>query len=144
MDGVGNIGGHIERDPVGDSVGKALADFFHCILDVFRYFHRVGSRQGADFKHSGIASVDTAFGIVGRGFERDPRHIPQTDQPAFGFGPDDDFFKFFHGRKAALGGDGNRDVQSFHRGLSQDPGGRFPVLIPDGILYVFDGQPEIG
>ena len=46
----------------------------------------------------GISSVDTAFGIIGGGFEGDAGYITQTDNGPVGVGPHDNVFELIHGR----------------------------------------------
>ena len=123
MDRLRNIRGHVERDVVGDALGKTQADLFHRLPDRFGDLHGVRSRQHVDVQYGGVPAVYAALGIVGRGFERDTRYVAQPDDRAVRIRPDYDLLELTDRRKTALSGDGDRDVHAFHRRLSQHAGG---------------------
>lgn len=59
-----DVGGHVERDLVGDSFGESGADLLHRFAHRFGDLHGIGARQHVDVEHGGVASVYTALGAV--------------------------------------------------------------------------------
>ena len=79
MYGVGNVGGHIERDVVGHSLRETRTDFLHFGPYVFSDLHCVCSGEHIDVDYCCVTAVDSALGVVGLGLKRNPRHIFQSD-----------------------------------------------------------------
>ena len=79
MDGLRDVGGHVERNVVGHAVREALADLGHLRLDLVGDLHGVSSGKHKDVHHCGVAGVDAALGVVRLGLKRDPGHIPEAD-----------------------------------------------------------------
>ena len=143
-DGLRNIGGHVERNLVGDAFGKVAADLFHLFLDRFGHLHGISTGQHVDIQHGCIAAVDTALGIVRLGFERDASHVAQPYQRAVGVGPDNNLFKLGYRRQPPLGNDRGCHVDVADGLLSQHAGRRFAVLVFQGLLQIFDRESEVG
>ena len=79
-----SVGSHIERNLVRNTLRKIAADLLHLGLHRLGHLHCIGSRKHLDLQHGGITAVDTAFGIVGRCFERNARHVFQADDRTVG------------------------------------------------------------
>ena len=144
MDRFGNVGSHIERNLVRDTLRKIAADLLHLGLHRLGHLHCIGSRKHLDLQHGGITAVDTAFGIVGRRFERNARHVFQADDRPVGVGPHDDVLEFADRRQTPLRRDGDRHVDAVHGGLPQHAGGRLAVLVFERRLQILDRQPKVG
>ena len=144
LDRLRDIGGHVERNLVGDTLGETAADLLHRFPYRTRHLHGVGARQHVDIHHGRISSVDTALGAVRRGFERDAGHVPEADERSVGVGADDDLLEFADRRKASTGGDRDRDVEVRDGLLAQYACRRFAVLVLEGLLQVLHRQSEVG
>ena len=144
LDRLRDVGRHVEGDFVGDAFGEVAADLLHGLLDALGHLHGVGSREHVDVHHRGIPAVDAALGVVRGGFERDAGHVAQADERPVGVGADDDLLEFAHRREAPLGDDRRGDVEVRDGLLAQHAGGRFTVLVLEGLLQVLDREPEVG
>ena len=94
VDRLGNVGGHVERNLIADSLREIRADLLHDLLDRSGDLHGVGAGKHVDIQDGGVPAVDTALGAVGGGFERNARHVLQTDDRTVGIGPHDDILEF--------------------------------------------------
>ena len=144
MDGLGDVGGHVEGEVVGQPFGEVLADFRHRLLHVLGHLHGVGTRQHVNAQHGRVAAVDTALGVVRLSDERPASHVTQADKRAVGIGTEHNLLKLGGAGQTSLRRDGDGDVQSRHRLLSQYACRRLAVLVLQGVLHVLHGQAEVG
>ena len=93
-----DVSGHVEGYLVSETFREIMAYLLHCRLDALGNLHGIGSGEHVDVQYGGISSVDTAFGIIGGGFEGDAGYITQADDRPVGVGPHDNVFELIHGR----------------------------------------------
>ncbi len=144
MDGLRDVGGHVERYVVGHSVRKSFADFRHLRLDIIGDLHGVGSRKHEDVHHSGVAGVDAALGVVRLGLKRDPGDIPEAYDGAIRACPDHDVLELFDRRQSARSRDRDGHIHIRDRLLPEHSGRRLAVLVLQGVLKVLDRYSETG
>ena len=144
VDGLRDVGGHVERYVIGHSVRESFADFRHLSLDIISDLNSVGTRKHKDVHHSSVAGVYTALGVVRLGLKRDSGDIPETDDRAIRTCPDNDVLELFDRRKPAWSRDRNGHIHIRDRLLSENSGSRLAVLILQGVLKILDRYSEAG
>ena len=134
MNRLGDIGGHIKRYLVIQSFRKVPTDLFHSLFYIVGHLDSIGSGQHINAEYCGIFSVDTAFRIIGRSFERYTRHILQADDGTVRVGTYYDIFELPDSGKAPLCSNRDGDIQSLYRLLAEYTGCRLSVLVFQCVL----------
>ena len=139
-----DVGRHVERYLILQTLGEVGADFLHRLLDVLGHFHGIGSGQHVNAQHGSVTVIDTTLGVIGLRFERNAGHVAHPNQRTVGIGTEHDLLKLCRRRQTSLRGDGDGNVEPIDRLLTQDTGRRLAVLVLQGILHVFHRQSVVG
>ncbi len=139
-----NIGGHVERNVVGDAFGEIARDKFHLFLHGLGHIDGVGAGEHVDVYHCRVAAVDAAFGGVARCFERHAGHVFEADDSAVGAGAYHDILKLGHRRQASTRDNRHGKVDARGRSLAEHAGCRLAVLVFERVLYVLYGEAKVG
>ena len=142
MDGLGDIGSHIERYVVRYSLGKTCADFLQSGLYIPGHFHGIRPGKHIEVHHRGVLPVDAALRIVRLGLKGYPRHILEPDYRSVVARPQDNVLELAHRRKTSRSSNRDRNVHTVDRLLPQHSCRRLTVLVLERLLKILYSQPE--